>query len=259
MLKDQFVQATKAKTVGGVRGLPGTAELTSVASNAANEILRKLNENTEAYQEKLAASKVDHNAMDSLVRELYDLDAVDVSFLQRLSEDDHNAMLKSQQSKRSRCKSKVMTLDNYHAMLTGAVAELLLRKVMGKEKSAMGYRRAAGAIEYSSEELEAFRNDQEALRREIRNVQSKKSIAKSKANFDENSERWQQLLEAERLLKSLRVSNVRTVEVDRTKELLLAELGEQNLSELKPSDAKKLLQKVLGEATSEAASEVASE
>lgn len=245
VLRESFVKEIDTKAAAGFRGLPGTADLTRVAGSVSAEVLKKMDADVEGYREKLEASKVDHNAMDSLIKECCDLETVDVDFLKQLDESALDSMLKSQQSKRSRCKSKVMTFDNYRAMMVGAVAELLLRQVLGRDKSTFGYRRAAGKIEYNDEELEAFKNDQESLRKEIRNIQSKKSIAKSKANFDVNSERWKQLIDAEQLLKSLRVSTVKTVVVDEVKEQLLAGLDGQEISDLKPADAKKLLEQVL--------------
>ena len=155
-------------------------------------------------------------------------------------------MLKSQQSKRSRSKNKVMTLDNYRNLMSGAVSELLIRQAMGKAKSSMGYRRASGSVEYTAEELEIFKNDQEALKREIRNVQSKKSIMKSKADFTEEDERWGQLLAAEETLKGMRVGGgIKTVVVDKTGEQLKAELGDKDIDSLKAADAKALLKKLL--------------
>ena len=143
-----------------------------------------------------------------------------------------------------------MTLDNYKSMMTGAAAELLLRLATGKAKSATGIRRRAGSVEFTTEELETLKEDQEAVKRELRNVQSKKSIMKTKADFNEESERWQQLLVAEEQLKSIRISSsaVKTIRVDETKDALLAELGDTALEDLKPAEAKKLLQKVLAAA-----------
>jgi hypothetical protein len=92
-------------------------------------------------------------------------------------------MLKSQQSKRSRAKSKAMTLDNYTTLLTAAIAEDIIREIYNKPKSAGGFHRAAGTVDYTIDQLQALHDDQEALRKEIRNVQSKKSIMKSKNPF----------------------------------------------------------------------------
>jgi hypothetical protein len=97
-----------------------------------------------------------------------------------------------------------MTLENYRSMLVGAISENLLRFATGKAKSAGGGSTRATELGYTAEEIEKFTTDQEALKREIRNIQSKKSIAKSKANFNEEDQRWLQLLDDEELLKSMR-------------------------------------------------------
>lgn len=248
-LNEMFAMNANETTTTNNRSLAGTAQLTSLANGIAAEVLKKVDADAETYKERIVDSQTDNNVMDDLIRELYDLESVDVNFLKELDEKTLNAMLKSQQSKRSRTKGKTMTMDNYRNLMAGSAAELLLRQVMGKPKSSLGYRRASGSIEYTAEELEAFKNDQDALKREIRNVQSKKSIMKSKADFDETAERWVQLLAAEESLKSLRVggTRVKTVVVDTTKEKLLEELGDKEVDSLKSADMKELLKKLLEE------------
>lgn len=248
---NSMFEANEAQEVTtGARSLAGTAQLTTLANTVANEVIKKIDTDLENYREKFDASKSDHNAMDALITELYDLTTVDVQFIKELDDDTVESMLKSQQSKRSRSKSKAMTLDNYKSMMTGAAAELLIRQATGKAKSATSVRRLSGSIEFTAEELEKLKDDQDAVKRELRNVQSKKSIMKTKADFSEESERWQQLLVAEEQLKSIRTSSstVKTIRVDETKDALLAEIGDTALEDLKPAEAKKLLQKVLAAA-----------
>lgn len=253
-LNNLFEENTATEATVGTRSLAGTAQLTNLANTVASEVIKKIDVDLENYREKFEASKSDHGAMDALITELFDLSTLDIQFLKDTEEATIDGMLKSQQSKRSRSKGKIMTLDNYKAMMTGAAAELLIRLATGKSKSAAGIRRASGSIVYSVEELEQLKDDQEAVKRELRNVQSKKSIMKTKSDFEESSERWQQLLTAEEQLKSIRTttSTVKTVVVDTTKEALLNELGDTSLENLKPADAKKLLQKVLEEAAAKA-------
>lgn len=245
-MNNLFATNTNESTATSARSLAGTAQLTSIANTISQELINKISTDTETYGEQFENSKTDHNAMDALINLMIDLSTVEAEFLKELDEDTLNSMLKSQQSKRSRSKSKVMTVDNYRNLMSGAVAELLIRQAMGKAKSSMGYRRASGSVEYTAEELEMFKNDQEALKREIRNVQSKKSIMRSKADFTEEDERWGQLLAAEETLKGMRVGGgVKTVVVDKTGEQLKAELGDKDIDSLKAADAKALLKKLL--------------
>jgi hypothetical protein len=183
--------------------------------------------------------------MDQLIKDTYDLITVDIDFLKAESEEVLDRMIKSQQSKRSRAKSKEMTLDNYIAMLTGAVAENLLRIAANKPKSAGGGGARRGTVAYSEEELEAFKNDPEALKRALRNVQSKKSIAKSKADWDPESERWQELLEVEAALKAIR--DGQTIEAEKAIEKtnqLEEMLATVDLNDLKAADAKNMLENI---------------
>lgn len=245
-MNNLFAANTNESTATSARSLAGTAQLTSIANTIAQDLIKKIGDETETYVEQFENSKTDHNAMDALINSMTDLSTVETEFLKELDEETLNSMLKSQQSKRSRSKNKVMTIDNYRNLMSGAVSELLIRQAMGKAKSSMGYRRAPGSVEYTAEELEMFKNDQEALKREIRNVQSKKSIMKSKTDFSEEDERWGQLLAAEETLKGMRVGGgVKTVVVDKTGEQLKAELGDKDIDSLKAADAKALLKKLL--------------
>lgn len=241
-LANLFKEANSLTMTTNTRGLEGTAQLNSVASGIVDAVLRHINEHADELAELVAESQKSHDAMDKLINKCYELKTVNIDFLKKLDEKTLDGMLKSQQSKRSRAKSKIMTLDNYRNMMMGAVAENLIRIALGKAKTA-GARRV-GSLEYTDEQLEELRNDQDKLRKEIRNIQSKKSIMKSKEGFSENDERWKKLLEAEEKLKALRIP-ARGVAVDTTKRKLAEILDGIDLNMLKAADAKKLLQQAL--------------
>lgn len=244
-LNNLFVTANQEVATSS-HSLSGTAQLTNVASGIAQQIMETVNNNIEEYTEDISKSKVDNNAMDNLIEKAYELHDVDIDFLKEIDEATLEGMLKSQQSKRSRCKSKAMTLDNYKALMTGAIAENLIRIATGKEKNAGIGRRVAGAVEYTIEQLEALEADQEKLRKEIRNIQSKKSIMKSKADFDENDERYQSLLKVEQQLKDMRVgASTHVVEVDKVRETLAEMLAEVDLEHIKAAESKELLESIV--------------
>lgn len=243
-MNNLFATESNTATVGN-RGLSGTAQLTSIASNIAADILRTMNESIDNYREAIKASQRDNNAMDELIDSVYELEQTDVDFLKELDEHTLEGMLKSQQSKRSRCKSKAMTMDNYKALMTGAIAENLIRLATGKEKHAGVGRRVAGSVDYTIEELQQLSEDQEKLKKEIRNIQSKKSIMKSKADFDESDERYQALLRAEQQLKDMRISaTVSVVKVDECAEALSEILHGVDIQHLKLAEAKDLLERI---------------
>lgn len=246
MLKDLFANNTNQKTSrGGGSQLSGTAELTRISADIAREILKRAEADPEKYQQLILDSQKSHDVMDRLINEIYDLTTVDIEFLKAENEEVLDRMIKSQQSKRSRAKSKEMTLENYITMLTGAVAENLLRIATNKPKSAGGGGARRGTVAYSEEELEAFKNDPEALKRAIRNVQSKKSIYKAKADFDETSERWQELLEVEAQLKAIRDGQIAEAEKAIEKTSQLEEmLATVDLKDLKAADAKNMLESI---------------
>ena len=245
-IKNLFATENNTAATVSSRGLAGTAQLTAIASELANNIIAEMNEHIEVYADDIKSSQADHNAMDALINKFSTLDAADVDFLKELSEETLDGMLKSQQSKRSRVKGKAMTLDNYRSLMTAAIAENLIRRATGKEKHASGTRRASGSVEYTIEELEKLSIDQEALRKEIRNVQSKKSIMKSKANFSEDDERWIAMCKVEQQLKDMRVSTSepKVVEVDTTKNAVNELLAGADLHSMKANDAKALLERI---------------
>ena len=246
-IENLFATNSNAETSSS-RTLSGTAQLTNVANNIALQIINAMNNDIEKYADKLRNSQHDSSAMDMLIEEIAPLAShlEEVSFLNELSDDTINGMLKSQQSKRSRCKAKAMTMDNYKSLMVGSISENLIRLATGKEKNGVGNSRAAGSVDYTTEQLEQFEKDQEALRKEIRNVQSKKSIMKSKAGFSESDERWIALCRVEQQLKGLRTTNggTRTVEVDTTKIAVKELLTDVDIEHLKAAECKQLLHKI---------------
>lgn len=243
MLKNLFDENESVETTSS-RALAGTAQLTSLSAALANEALKKVDADLDKYQTALTESIKDHNAMDFLIALTLDLSNSDISFLTALSDETLDSMLKSQQSKRSRSKGRTMTMDNYRSMMTAAIAENLLRLALGKTKSVTSGRRNSGSVSFTDEQLAELAADQEKLRKEIRNVQSKKSIMKSKEGFSEDDDRWQQLLVAEEQLKGLRTETTKVVQIDDTKNKLLELLNGKDLSNLKGAEAKKLLEEI---------------
>ena len=237
---------TNTETTTNARTLSGTAALTQVASAGAACAIRRMEADIENYRDRIALSATDSAELDKLIDELKPL--VDIESddpLRFLDEDTVESMLKSQQSKRSRAKGKAMTLDNYKTLMTAAIAEDILRELYNKPKQAGGTKRR-GSVEFTTEQLDALSADQVQLRKEIRNIQSKKSIMKSKADFDESSEAWQQLLTVESMLKGLRVGGRggTVVEVDTTKDALADVLDGVDIEHLKAADAKELLARI---------------
>lgn len=248
VLNGLFADETRVVKFSGANQLTKTAQLTEVATDIANEIFAKITAEPEVYHERVIASQKSHDAMDDLINELYPLGTVDISFLQTEPEETLEKMIRSQQSKRSRAKSKPMTKENYLTMMVGAIAENLLRLAAGKPKSAGGGY-VMKDVNFSQEDLEYLAQHPEELKKAIRNIQSKKSIMKSKADFDPQSERWQQLLQAEQQLKELR-NRINGSVTKEAKEALEAKqkleemLATKDINSLPPEEAKRLLDAV---------------
>ena len=201
-LNNLFTASTKETK--GKRALSGTAEMTANAEVVVNNIFEELSNCYDDYAETFEQSKTDANAMDALINQFTDdFSDVDVSFLEKYDDEELKAMLKSQQSKRSRSKSKEMTIDNYNAMMNAAVCELMIRKYTGNAKTRTAGR---GSSIYTDEYLNSLADDQHELRRELRNVQSKMCIFRKKHPEDHSEfDEYQELMRVENTLKEMRV------------------------------------------------------
>jgi len=249
-----FATTTDEAKKASTRNLTGTARLTQLASAYADEFIRVAGTD-KIDDEALQAALKNNNELDALIREALTIDVSDedTEFFLELGNNAGEKMLKSQQSKRSRCKGKAMTADNFRNLLTAAIAECILRDVFGLEKNAGVGAARRSSLDYTEEELDALAADQVALKKAIRNIQSKKSIMKSKAGFDPSSEQWQQLLEAETLLKSRRekTARTRTVKVDETKAALATLLTDVDTSKLTKAQLSDLIASIQGLTTEE--------
>lgn len=243
---NELFGTNEANVTTNARNLPGTAELTNVATAVAHNILKWMEDDIETWRPRIQKSSTDARELDAIISEYGPIEIDEDSQLRYLDDEVVDGMLKSQQSKRSRAKSKLMTIDNYITLLTAAIAEKILRELYNRPKSAVGFQRAVGTVDYTGAQLEMLAADQEALRREIRNIQSKKSIMKSKAEFSESDERWLALLKAEQQLKDLRVGghSPQVVEVDTTKDALSELLAGKDLSKMKATEAHELLERI---------------
>lgn len=244
---DGLFVSEETASANGAHQLSNTASLTQLATTIAGVVFENaMTSEDEVTQILIGSSKHSHDAMDTLIAKHYDLEEVEIDFLLHVPADELERMLRSQQSKRSRLKAKEMTRDNYTGMMVGAVAEALLRRASGKPKS-HGVGGHTTTAEYTDEQLEELASDQEALKKAIRNVQSKKSIMKSKQGFTEDSDKWQLLLTIESQLKGLRTTTTATVSkeaqeaLERNKQLQAA-LDTANLEEMSQEEAFKLLE-----------------
>lgn len=233
-----------AKETKGKRALSGTAEMTANAEAVVNSVLEALSNSYDDHAELFEQSKADANAMDMLISEFTNkFEDVDVSFLEKYDDDELKSMLKSQQSKRSRSKSKDMTMDNYKSMMNAAVCELMIRTFTGKAKTRVAGR---GSNMYTTEFLNSMAEDQHELRRELRNVQSKMCIFRKKHPEDFlDFEEYKELERVEATLKEMRTP----IEGHRVKMSDVTAALDVDINELELEDAKQLiaeLQKLTG-------------
>lgn len=250
-LMNVFAANNETKAANG-RTLTGTVQLQMQAAEIKKSVIAQLEEamNGEQAEELEAAmlkAQSDNNAMDELVQRFTDIGSADVDWLKGNAEADK--MLASVQSKRSRLKTKEATYDVFVQMVEASISEQLIRVATGKTKGNGGATRVRGSVEYTEEQLAAYAEDQDALKREIRNIQSKKSIMKSKAGFSEQDAYWIKLLDAEAQLKALRVgttSKTVVVQPDPIREQLKDMIGDTDISKMNKADMAALLANIVG-------------
>lgn len=250
-LMNVFAANNETKAANG-RTLTGTVQLQMQAAEIKKSVIAQLEEamNGEQAEELEAAmlkAQSDNNAMDELVQRFTDISSADVAWL--AGNADADKMLASVQSKRSRLKTKEATYDVFVQMVEASISEQLIRVATGKTKGNGGATRVRGSVEYTEEQLAAYAEDQDALKREIRNIQSKKSIMKSKAGFSEQDAYWIKLLDAEAQLKALRVgttSKTVVVQPDPIREQLKDMIGDTDISKMNKADMAALLANIVG-------------
>lgn len=235
LINQLFVDQADAVSNRGHQ-LSHTATLTKDATMAMSDIMRKIgslkpeDEDFERIASLVEASRESHDMMDDLVGEMYDIGSINISYLQSLSEEELEKMLRSQQSKRSRAKSKTMDQQNYQTMMVAAIAETVIRLAANKPKNSGGA--ALGDLGVSDEDFEKLRDDAEELKKAIRNVQSKKSIMKSKKDFTDEHPRWKQLCELEMRLKELRDETTVPVSVQERRDAKAKAEAEEMLKDI---------------------------
>ena len=230
----------EASVVKGKKALSGTAELMKAADKVVSQIMDELSNDFDANAELFENSKSEVGSLDELINKFTNnFEAVDVDFLDKYDDAELKQMMKSQQSKRSRAKSKDMTMDNYTSMMNAAVSEFMIRKATGKSKTRSAGR---GLDKYTVDYIESLGDDQYALRSEIRNVQSKICIFKKDHPDFEDHEYYKELSRIEGLLKDMRTP----IEGSKTKMADVASELKVDLDGLAPEDAMALLAKLQG-------------
>lgn len=176
----------------------------------------------------------------NLIHAVYDESTItaDSEVLEGCPDSDLAKMLESQRSNRSKAKRAGLRvkLANTVSYISAMYAELMIRERTGKAYSASGNK-----IELNVDELA---KDQDALKRKINSLASKKSRLSKLAEYDEQAK--SELLEVESQLAELRAlrptktkTAVKSVPVDELKKALAS----LDASEI-PSDILALIEKI---------------
>ena len=190
-MSDLFATVEEVPAEEGRRGIPGATILKSAATVLATQIMGKIPQaaaqGDEEFLQLIKDSQSSVQAMDTLVKQECG-EALVHEEVKQFGEEEVAKLLKSNQSNRSRRKNMPMTQPNYMEYLTAACAEWILRESCGITKSATPFGSGRTALVINDETIAELAQDQEALGRAIRNMQSKKSTYKAK---NQDREGWE--------------------------------------------------------------------
>ena len=164
--------------VSNSRKLDLTPQLISISNQRASEIIRYVGHNIEVHE---LANRVKFEGQASDLFELIDVCVgqetikSDADFLIGAEDSILDRLLESRRSDRSKSKSKGLTkkIENLHTFISSGYAEMLVRLAWNKPYQ-------VSTTDYSNDDLA---NDQDALNKKIRSLQSKQSRLSKTAPF----------------------------------------------------------------------------
>jgi len=202
-MKNLLMDSIVTKTNNGV-----SVVVTGIGNRVATELLQEISKLDDNGIQELF---FDNEKLRNYIAAHIDFSNDDMTTIQS-DEDTVVKALKSQQSKRSKSMALELNANSIAKVISSTVGEMLIR-----EANNLPYNnRAAATKSYTSEELteevlQSYKEDQETLRKAIRNVQAKKCNIKKKMSSDgETEELVAQLQEVEKCEELL--FTVRTTE-----------------------------------------------
>lgn len=233
----EFAETAENKT----RRLDYTPALQEKARARAVELIKTVGAERQDLADQANAMMDSGNPADliALIEAVYDHDTIvaDAAVLDGCPDDDLPKMLESQRSNRSKAKRAGLRakLHNTVAYISAMYAELLIREKTGKVYN------GTTTIEL---DMDALANDQEALKRKINSLASKKSRLSKVAQYDAAAKAELDQVEADLAsLRALRPNPVKTAVKSITADELRKALSLLNPDEV-PAEVLELMQKI---------------
>lgn len=236
-----FIFANDGPETGGVRKLDYTPELISLSNARATELMRLVAEKTELHElANTALDRAETQDVINLIEAVYDAKTLeaDSAFLKEADEDQLSRLLESRRSDRSKAKSKGprTSVGVCQTFIGSMYAEMLVRLAWNKP-----FQATSTDLDYDE-----LKEDQEALNRKIRSLQSKQSRLRKTADFVEEDAQELELVRAEiDRLKSLRTTtgrvSTKTVIKGADADTLREALKLVNMEELDADQQEKML------------------
>lgn len=160
------------------------------------------------YESAIKAVWTNIDEFDKIVDELLKFDTFDeqADYLVTLDAKDADKLLKSQMSKKSRSRHGQATEANFQKLLSAMIGERLLRHYVPVIGKSGGQGNRSNLSMLTDEELAKIAEDQNDVRRRIKNIASLKSTHKRNNADYETTDRWKLLIAIEAQLRSVLVA-----------------------------------------------------
>ena len=196
-MQPTFELIDEAPTGTAGRNIPGAIELNTKAQAMARDLLKAVTKEPELIPLATQMQRGEYLDAVALIEKVFTPEELTLEALNKCSEDELARLLESRRSDRSKSKKKGLGYAApLLAYIAAVIAEMLVRKASGREYAAPN---ATGSLD-----LEALKNDQVALNKKIRSLQSKQSNLKRQGAFAPDTwEGWKQLEEVKAQIAEL--------------------------------------------------------
>lgn len=218
-----------------------TAVLTRMSNEYALQVLDAIADNEDEYRELVEESRTNSNLLADIIEKSKVLEGESFDEYE-LDNEEAIKIMKSQQSKRSRLKSKgTETFEGYKTYLSAFIGETIIRTIADIKRASSGPRGRFSYEPYTEEELIEFKENQHRLASALRNLQSRKCILK-KEDSEEAAAKIEQLIIKEDQLKQHRDSSQLTSKSQFYTKIVEHMEAIGDISELKVKEAREALQ-----------------
>lgn len=166
-------EATQTTT----RGIPAAQELGNASRELTMDLFKKMTKDAELGSKVSdAVNTGEYQPMVDVLNSVFDEASFKLAVLDSITEDEQKRLLESRRSDRSKTKKAgFKTLEDYRRYISAVIAEMMVRNALG-----LTYKSSTAGVSYDIDELA---QDQDALNRKIRSLQSKVSVLRKDIQY----------------------------------------------------------------------------